>query len=248
MKHLYWVVASAVVLGGIYLAKSIRLGVPASTRISFDHYQEPHVLADQLIKNFQNELQQHALVFLGVSPKQPEDIELWTAFLQKLNQSPLQYKVVVVDSNLPYAENLSNTVKLDLGSEKQRFIEGVRQALAQKLRVAVIVPYQYSSQLVPNSPAMTLISTEKWPVLSLTVTKFPVTRQQERSFQPSCLGAGGGHNRPISVGTEELGCTVARVAQRTYREKLLDNQYAALVEQINEHDFLILFNRNAGSR
>ena len=243
MKYLYWISAAAVVAIGLYIATSVRFEVPTSTRILFQQYESPDALAMVLQQNFQTELQAHAVVFLGVTPEKPEDIELWQAFLNQLKGTPNEFQVVVAEKKLPYVENIPGAVAIDVTTERQRFVEGIELARQQNLRTAVILPYHYSSQMIAGNP-VNVLKTQGWDILSLTALKFPVTRQQESTFQPACLLEE--RQDPAKTGT--LGCTVIRFSQKTYQEKFLDNQYSSFTEQISPTDFLILMNRNSGSR
>jgi len=179
-----------------------------------------------------------------VMPDQIEDIELWQGFLSALSSTESKYDMVMVDPQLPFVELLMADIQMDIKAEMFRFAEGVKKAIAQGHRVAVIVPSIYSTQLLLHNPAAKLKSGYQLNFTSLSISKFPLTRKQEEVFDPPCTLEPG----KDPAGTGPLGCMVFEIARRTYREIFEKNKFSGLMDKTQDHDYLILLNRNPMSR
>lgn len=244
MKYLYWVGAAAVVALGVFFSMNFQIQERSIPKIKFSQVDVPETLGKAVHDRLRLELKEAPVVLLGVTPNQIEDLELWRGFLEANQEPGSKYDVIVVDPQLPFVELFASNMRLDIQNEMDRFVEGIKNAQAQGLRVAAIVPYIYSSQLVKKGPANRLKEQYKLNVTSFSVSKFPVTRQQEESFQPVCeLDAG----RDLA-GTGHLGCMVRDIARKTYRKKFDDNKFSGMMEQTGAKDYLILLNRNQGPR
>lgn len=244
MKYLYWVGAVAVVALGVYFSMNFQIQERSIPKIKFSQVDIPEKLGKGVYERLRMEIKNSPVVLLGVTPNQIEDLELWRGFLEANQQQGSKYDVIVVDPQLPFVELFASNMRLDIQNEMDRFVEGIKNAQAQGLRVAAIVPYIYSSQLVKKGPALRLKEEHKIDVTSFSVMKFPVTREQEEGFLPLCeLDAG----RDLA-GTGHLGCMVREIARKTYRKKFEENKYSGMMEQSGAKDYIILLNRNASPR
>jgi hypothetical protein len=240
MKYLYWVFAALLVAGGIYITVVVSDTPQSVPKIKFTQVQYPEELGQQIFETLKEEIKAAPVVLLGVIPNQIEDIEMWKGFLEA-NQAPgSRYDVIVVEPMLPYVELLNSNMRIDVKEEMARFVEGVKNARAQGLRVAVITASIYSSQLIPRNPADRLKKEFNFDFVSFSVTKFPVTDEQEKVFEPFCAKE---ESRDIN-GTGALGCMIRQVAVKTRRKKFEPNKFSALMEQVTPTDYLILLNKN----
>ncbi|WP_347357348.1 hypothetical protein [Bdellovibrio sp.] len=244
MKYLYWVGAVAVVALGVFFSMNFQIQERSIPKIKFSQVDIPEKLGKGVYERLRLEIKSSPVVLLGVTPNQIEDLELWRGFMEANQEQGSKYDVIVVDPQLPFVELFASNMRLDIQNEMDRFVEGIKNAQAQGLRVAAIVPYIYSSQLVKKGPAQRLKEEFKIDVASFSVMKFPVTREQEEGFQPLCeLDAG----RDLA-GTGHLGCMVREIARKTYRKKFEENKYSGMMEQSGGKDYIILLNRNASPR
>ncbi len=244
MKYFYWLGAIAVIALGIYFSTQISVKPQGSfgplSKIEFTQVSVPEDLGKAIFEKLRNEVKAAPVVILGVTPNKIEDLELWRGFLEANQEQGSKYDVIVVESMLPYVEIFNNGMYLQIKEDMPRLVEGINKARAEGLRVAVIVPNIYSSQLIKDNPVSKLKEDYKLDVTSMSVSKFPLTLDQEASFDPAC--ATGGSVDP--AGTSGLGCMVREIARKTYRKKLEANKYSGLLEQTGAKDYLILFNRN----
>lgn len=240
MKYTYWIGAIIVLGLGIYLSTAIQVHPETHTKVKFSQVSTPEEFGQTVLAQLNQEIKTAPVVLLGVTPNRIEDVELWRGFLNANQQPGMKYDVVIVEPNLPYVELFEASLRVDIKNEMGRFVEGLNKARAEGLRVAVVVPNIYSSQLLLKNPVARLISEFKLNVLSLTVSKFPVTREQEAAFEPACIIEEGKDRE----GTGPLGCAIQNMARKTYRQKLEPNKLSGMMDQVNPNDFLILFNRN----
>lgn len=242
MKYLYWIAAIALIGAGLYVATQVEVQPPVVQKIKFSQFQEPEAFGKEIFQQLHKEIKESPLIFLGVTPNQIEDVELWRGFLEaaKAEGPGVAYDVIVVEPMLPYVEIFVSDMRIDIKAEPQRFIEGVKKAMADGMRVAVIVPTIYSSQLLQRNPVDFFKNQNGLDMLSLSVAKFPLTEAQEAVFEPKCvLEQGVDH-----AGTGKLGCAIRTAARKTYRLQTETGKYSGFVEQVGPKDFLVLFNRN----
>lgn len=244
MKYLYWLGAAFVIALGIYLSMQVSVQPKSTSKIQFSQFSTAEEFGKVVFEKLKSDVKSAPVVLLGVTPNKIEDMEFWRGFLEANQEKGLRYDVVVVEPLLPYVELFNSSMRIDIKEEMPRFVEGINKARAEGLRVAVIVPNIYSSQLITKNPASRLKEEFKLDVVSFSVTKFPVTLEQEESFDPRCVFEEG----KDFAGTGELGCVILSIAKKTYRKKFEDNKYSGLMEQTGPKDFIILLNRNAGSR
>ncbi|WP_413585520.1 hypothetical protein [Bdellovibrio sp. HCB274] len=216
------------------------VGPETVTKIGFTHVSQPEEMGALVFENLQPEIKAAPIVILGVTPNKIEEMELLRGFIEKNQEAGSRYDVVIVEPMLPYVELFREAVYIPIKDEMPRLVEGINKARAEGLRVAVIVPNIYSSQLLESNPVWKLKNEYQLDVTSLSVSTYPVTREQEQHFEPKCLD--GGAVDP--AGTSAFGCMIRNTARRTHRRKLEPNKYSTLLEQTGPKDYLILFNRN----
>ncbi|WP_413558880.1 hypothetical protein [Bdellovibrio sp. HCB209] len=240
MKYLYWVGAIAVIAMGIYI--SVRFSEETETlpKIEFTQVSTPEDMGKEVFEKLREEIKAAPIAVMGVTPNKIEDMELWRGFFETNQEAGLKYDVIIVEPMLPYVELFNTGVYIAMKEEMPRLVEGINKARAEGLRVAVVVPNIYASQLIEANPVAKLKSDYKLDVTSFSVSNFPVTRQQEEAFSPKCFD--GGAVDP--AGTSKFGCAIRNAARGTYRKKLEPNKFSAKVEQTSSKDFLILLNRN----
>jgi hypothetical protein len=241
MKYLYWVFAGLLVVGGIYLSMSVSVAPESVSKIAFGQFTYPEDLGNEVYEKLKEEIKESPLVMLGVTPNQIEDVELWRGFLETAGKDPAtKYDVIIVEPKLPYVELLPSNLRIELKEEMSRFVDGVKKARTEGLRVAVVVPSIYSSQVIKGNPVDRLKTEFGMNFTSLSVTKFPVTDEQEKVFEPLCAV----EDRQDKEGTGALGCMIRQAAKKTRKGKFAPNKFSGLMEQSSPRDYLILLNRN----
>lgn len=228
---------------GLGLAVNYSLGPQSVPKIKFVQFPTAEKFGEEVLEKTKDEIRESNLVFLGVTPGQVEDLELWKGFLAANQEPGSRYDVVIIEPNLPYADVISARMSISLRDDRARLIEGVQKALDQKMRVAVIVPSVFSTQLLPGNPIDELKKENKLKFLSFSVVKYPLTPQQESEFEPRCAV-----DKEDRIGTGALGCLIRSKARLLYRKKFESAYFSGLMDQTGESDYLILFNRNGATK
>lgn len=244
MKHLYWIGVIIVIAGGIFIARSISVSPETQTLIPFSQVATPEDMGQKVFTGLQAEIKQAPVLLLGVTPNSIEDLELWRGFLEAAESAGVKYEIIIVEPKLPYVELFQTAAHFDIKAEMGRFAEGLVAAKEKGLRTVVIVPSIYSSQLLKSNPADRLQKEFSISFLSLSVVKFPLTKEQEASFDPKCVRGDG----VDPEGTSPLGCLIINLARPTYRQKMEANKLSTQLERVSKNDYLILLNRNPSSQ
>jgi hypothetical protein len=240
MKHLYWIGALAIIALGLYFTMNFSVGPEVVPKIAFTQVSTPEDMGKEILAKLHEEVKNAPIAVLGVTPNKIEDMELWKGFIEANQEVGMKYDVIIVEPMLPYVELFREGVYIAMKEEMARLAEGINKARSERLRVALIVPHIYATQLIAQNPVAKLKTDYKLDVTSFTVSTFPVTRDQEQSFDPKCIDSG----EVDPAGTSKFGCVVRNAARRTYRKKLEPNKFSTLAEQVGPKDFLIIFNRN----
>ncbi len=238
MRYIYWVSVALVLVLGIGF--SVYFGIQPKTipKITYSHFEAPSDLAKAVILRLNQELKGYPIVMLGVMPDRPYDLEVWKAFLAENSLPNLQYQVLVVDPDLPGAVDMfPGAVRMDLKKDTDRFIEGAKKALSQGLRMAVIVPSIYGSQLLKDNPVSLIKQKSELQPASFSLVGFPRAAEQEQNQELLCvMGVNDRH------GTGALGCVTQNKARLVYRKKSSPQKFEGLMDLVGERDYLILFN------
>ncbi len=240
MKYLYILGALLLVSAGIYISMTWELQPPSKPIIAYEQVDSPQDIGAKLAQKLLPELQKQPLLIFGVTPDQVEDLEFVNAFLKEISQANLGYEMVIAEPLLPHIDMVPSQLKIDFKSELARFASGVKESLSQGLRVAVVVPSIYASQLIAGNPADLLKQEYNLNFMSITISPYPLTSQQAETFDPPCVGEKG-HDH---TGTGKLGCAIQQVARRAARQKLQQGKYSTMVERFGPEDYLVLLNRN----
>lgn len=244
MKYFYGAAVAALLSLGIYLVTSFELSPAAISRVPFTQVETAEDFGKVIFENLKAELASAPVLVLGATPNKIEDIELWNGFLQASEAGGLKYDVVIIEPMLPYVEIFTTGIRIPMRDDMPRLAEGIKKARADGLRVVIITANIYSSQSIKNNPANRLIAEYQLDLTSLSVGKFPVTREQEESFEPPCIV----EESKDRSGAGSFGCTLRTLARKTYKNKFENNKYSGLMEQTAPKDYTIIFNRNPGSR
>ena len=239
-KYAYWTFVGLVVALGLYLIANSSLEPQSVPKIRYSEVATPERFGEAVFQRMREEVRQAPFVLLGVTPNQSEDIGVWKGFLEAAAKEPgYKYDMVIVEPALSYVDQIPYQMKIDMKEEMDRLVEGVNNALAKNLRVAMIVPTIYSTQLLLHNPAYILKNEKGLHVTSFSISKYPVTYEQEKVFEPRCSV-----DKEDPQGTGALGCMIRAKSRNLYRQKREPGKYSGLMDQSGGSDYLILFNRN----
>lgn len=238
MKYTYWITLSLVVFLGV--SASIYMGSksPNIPLIEYTQVEAPEELGSLIFQGLEVQLSQSPVLFLGVMPNMIEDIEVLKGFFEAVQKKSRKFDIVGVEQNLPYVELLESNLRFDGKEEVDRLFNGIIEAQKQKLRIAVVLPTIYATQILKSNLASKL-KERGLKFTSISIAKYPISKEQEESFDPVCAVEVGDIK-----GTGALGCAIREMATKTYLYKQQANKYSGMMNKIGDTDYLLIFNRN----
>ncbi|MBC7370378.1 MAG: hypothetical protein H7326_02370 [Bdellovibrionaceae bacterium] len=238
MKYLYWICTTIVLLLGVGFSVFMGIQPKSVPKIRYSHFEHPDKLADAIILRMNQELKGYPLIMLGVMPGRPHDLEVWKAFLAQSSVPGVQYQALVIDPELPgAAEMFPSAVKIDLKRELDRFIEGAKNARTQGIRMAVIAPTIYTTQILKENPSGVIIKTTDLRPASFSIMGFARNPEEEQKQEIRCVMGEGDRD-----GLGPLGCVAQNKARLSYRKEADPAKFEGLMDLVGERDYLILFN------
>jgi hypothetical protein len=255
-KRIYWVLVALVTLTGIGFMIYYGIQPRPVPKIKLSKFESPAVLASSLLLRLRQEIRANPVVFLGVEPEHPEQLQVWREFLNRNREAASRFEVIVIDENLKASSLFPEASALDTKGQMDSLIEGIGKATAQGKRVAVITASIYSSQLIfgnlihnfkehtaknadkntdPNTDPNAEPLAQKTP-MSLSIVDFPRTRQQEKSMIHPCIVDG-----VDQTGLGPFGCVIAQMSRANYRKHFEPGTRVGMVNQVGLNDYLILY-------
>lgn len=234
-KRIYW--ALLIVIAVLGLTTVIYYGIQPRPipKIKLSRFATYEVLADSLLLRLREEIHQSPVLFLGVEASHPEHFAVWKAFLTHDQEMGYKYDLVVMDQFLQSPE-FPDAQKVPTKEDVEAFSVGIQNALKEGKRVAVIVPTVYSVQAIPGNFAHNFKERTQIHPMSLSLTDFPRTREQEKDMIHPCVVEG-----VDQTGEGPFGCTVVQAARANYRKRYQMGDWVGLVNQIGMSDYLILY-------
>lgn len=244
MRNPYsWFLLACIILGlGLsYYLGSQHYDLPLIERFESSSPQESALL---VLKELEKERPTENLpevMFVGVTPGSPEDIEFVQAFISAANDSDKnRFDVIVVEKNLPMIEQVISQIQLDIKDSISVLAEAIGQAQKSQKRLLIIGPSIYTSQLLAENPiAQIKTGVPTLSLASLSLVKFPITEGQAKSFDPPCQVDAGDVR-----GTGALGCAILQKSRILWRNLPAFEKYWGRLEKVGPTDYLLLFNRH----
>ncbi len=235
MKYMYGTFLGILVCAGLALTIYFGLQPKPVPKIKTSFLTEPERLGEAIAQRLWQELRPATIVFLGVEPGNRDHLKVWKGFLDSLPPEQ-KFSQVVIDPMLPEKSIISFTEEIDLQKETDRFKEGLKIALKNNIRVAVIVPSIYSSQSIPDNPIYRLKVETQFLPMSLSIAQPSLTREEEADVLYPCT-TGSGDN----IGLGSWGCLIQTKSRSLYRKKMQPGKYLGVMDLIGESDYLVLF-------
>lgn len=233
MKWLYVTVSTLVVVLGI--SASVYFGAQPRTvpLIKLSYFNEPEKIAEAIVSIAGLKIMEAPVLFLGVHPHSETDMKIWKAFLDKNSHPGLKYDVVVMDPNLPYKNMIAANSEIDIKDDRPRFIEGLKAAQEKNLRIAIIVPTIYSSQLIKQNPVDLLKAEGQFKPVSMSLVPFKLYADEKENPIYPCIV-----ERDVE-GTGPLGCAI-QIKERSLRvKKEKAHDWAGMMDLVGENDYLV---------
>lgn len=241
----YILVASAVVIGGVYFAIRFGLKPKPIPKISWSHFVSPEDYGSNIYKRLRLEIQSQNLVFLGVLPERESHYHVWNGFLNSL-ESEYKYEHLIVDASLPHKKLLPFTEEISLLENNTTIVSTIKDIIATKKKVAIVLPTVFMSYLVKDNfysyltrsiydPEQEMKFNVDWMTFSLS--SFPLNHDQEKTLDIPC-----DTEVKDKDGSGALGCMILLKAKTLYRKKRIEGKIPAVLDQIGTKEYLGLIN------
>ena len=236
MNKIYWTIVALIAVFGISFAVYFGAQPRSIQKIKYSEVSDPAELGKAVYTRLREEIRQAPILFLGVTPDSQEDYIVWRSFLEN-NQDPgYKYDLVSIEPMLPYKTLIPFGGEIDIKTQGQQLLEGLKNAQASKIRTVFILPSIYISQLIKENPIAMIKKDLNVNLTTIAITKFPRTREDEAGFDPACV------TENDIRGTGALGCAIFESARKSYRKKHDPKKYSAILDQVGLSDYLFLIN------
>lgn len=243
VKKLYWAFIILVGFCGLGALSYFAAQPRPVQKIKISQFESPVMMAQSLLDGLRKEITNSEILILGVELADPESIPVWQEFI-RLNQNPqMKYSVVVWDTQLPLDESAELALsalevsieRINTLQDSDRLIFGLENAALQKQRVLIVVPSEYSSQVIQNN-LVNKVKTKFPKVMSLTMSDFPRSRELEKNMTRKCASS-----TLDTTGLGPFACLVLQTARSVYLKSFTPGKRVGLVNQIDGNDYLVLY-------
>ncbi len=238
--------AAAVVIGGVYFAFTFGIKPQPIPKISWSHFASPEDYGASVYKRLHLELEGQNLVFLGVLPERKNHYLVWKGFFDSL-EAENRFQHIIVDSTLSLKELIPSTEVISMIENQAAVVQTIKDIIATKKRVAIVLPTTYMSSLVKDNFYALLTRSlyqqddgRKFNVdwMTISLSSFPVVREDEAAMEIPC-----DTDVKDADGSGELGCTVVMKARTLYRKKeRIGGKTPGVLDQIGTKEYLGLLN------
>ncbi|MBL7554452.1 MAG: hypothetical protein JNM24_01425 [Bdellovibrionaceae bacterium] len=238
--------AAAVVIGGVYFAFKFGLKPQPIPKIKWSHFTNPEEYGASVYKRLRLEVLGQNLVFLGVLPERKNHYLAWKGFFDSL-EAENKFQHIIIDSTLSHKDLIPSTEVISMIENQAAVVATIKDIIATKKRVAIILPTTYMSSLVKDNFYALLTRSlyqqddgrafdVDWMTLSLS--SFPMSREDEPGMEIPC-----DTDVKDSDGSGELGCAVVMKARALYRKKdRVEGKLPGVLDQIGTKEYLGLLN------
>ncbi len=260
LKKIYWLVVGLIVMSALGTMVYYGMQPRAIRKINISQFEDNSVLARSLLLRFREEIKNSPLLFFGIDPQNQDDWKVLDTFLRENQEAGFHYDYVAMDDLLNPPAGFPEFEKIQTKENIEQFWLGISQALRTQKRVVVIVPYIYSTQMVPGNVVnkirekilafnkenenqksdsktnLDLTQTSKLTLpTSFSMAKLPRTRPEEKEMAFPCVVEAIDQS-----GVGPFGCQITQVARTSYRKRFPIGSHVGLASQVGLRDYLIL--------
>lgn len=234
MGKWYWALVVLVFVAGLTTVLYFGLEGKTVPVIRWSHFSDAKEASDAVQTRMSQELKSYQIYFLGPHPSKPMHVQTTiniAKWLRSLGPSVL-ITDPILDEKFPEIKDLNPDVTLDLGREKDRFLEGLK-AIRPDQKVIVIAPNVYVTHFLSQSPLSEMqeqLKNKNYIVLSFM--NFPGSRDAESDFEFPCRAS------ESSTTQLELGCFIRGQARAFYRKKKVEDKTAGFLNLVRSHEYM----------
>lgn len=237
MGKLYWSVVAIVLVTGLTTALYFGLQWKSVPLIRWSNFANSQEVLTAIETRMSQELSPFQLYFIGPHPRIPFHVQSGIKVAEWLrSQGP---SILIVDRIMseenPEIKALNADITLDLGREKERFLEGLKN-IGPEQKVIVLAPNIYVSHFAGQSPVAEMHSQlKKYIVLSFF--PFPRSREEEKDFEFPC------RTLDSSASGLDLGCFVLGQSRRFYRKESVAGKVPGFLNLVRTGEYMFFLGK-----
>jgi hypothetical protein len=236
-RKVYWIVMSFLVLLGFGFLLSLSQDPYPRTLIKLTRFENPNQVAESLKQAVQRDLANASVVFIGIEPERPEQVEVFKELLPQLRgQNPNNW-TLLMDQSLEIGE-FPEIPRIPTKDDFEGLTHGLQQILQGGSRVMVIAPTVYSVQMIEANLISNFKQRTGLTVLSVSLTDFPRKREQETAMKQKCRVEG-----VDQTGVGPFGCVIAQSSRSHYAKAFPSGSLLGVLNEVGSKDYLLLITR-----
>lgn len=210
---LKWVLslASVILLAGLVF--SIKFGVAPKPipLIKATEFENPKEIGVLVYRRLLQDIREQPIVIVGSLTSIPFYKEIWDGFLLVAQQDHRPFDKIYL------SQGIAEPIRLK-GMQIELWEGEGEQTLPHDKKIIIHGPVNWSSHFYDHSLVKRLEAERKRPILTITLNKFVVSREQLEMLQPPCPDDED-PDAPIDF-TEQLNCAAERISKDHFRKKL----------------------------
>ncbi len=231
MGKLYWTLVVLVIASGVGIVLNFGLKGRTIPKIKWAYFANAQEASDAAQLRLRQEFMAFNLVFIGPHPENELHIETSLKFISWLRT--LGNNVLIADPRLSEKSGISADLSLNLMTEKERFLTGLRQT-PQGYRVIVWAPNLYVTHVLTDSPISQIASDlRSWNYGVLSFTTFPANRESEAEFEIPCQTGDAD-----ASGLSQLGCFIRGQARPHYRKPPMPGKIPGFLNHVRSREYM----------
>lgn len=235
MKKIYAVLIGLLTIISIGWVIQLTLEGKPIAKIKLSEFEKPQNLSNAIKMRLRQEIKDHSIVFLGVDPDEPVHLEVWKHFINEMIEPGWKFDEILIEQGLALKESWGLGEKLiNVKESESAFKRSWNDSSFRDIRVVVIVPHVFSSQLIKDNPVQRLkLNPNEGRFLSLSIVPLGENSNEAEVNRIPCVAEGSDY-----TGQSPLGCMIRKKAM--FAKKPFHNKnYLGVVEQVGLHDYLV---------
>jgi hypothetical protein len=193
-----------------------------------------------VFRRFYSPIIEKKLVFIGVPPQPDWNLEIVHGMLRAASAEKVPFEVVIAEAQMPGLDFTGlppvELVTIHTNSDTlAELVDQIQRVTKEGKRTLVYLPSVFSTHLLANNVVNRLEAITGQNYMTITTTPLALKADQEFLVDPPCVG-----DERDANGTASLGCVVLQSGRMTYRKKLPQDRFVAMMNSPQREDYLLM--------
>lgn len=239
-KWLYGFLVLSLATAGI--ASILKFGwVPAPVMVmSPSHFDNAEAIGSALVRRFYSPIAQEKVVIFGVPPQPEWHRAIVRGFLATAAAEHVPFDTILAEEQMPALplEGLSGlevqTVRMNTTTQGE-FVDRLEALRAAGKRVLIYSASVFTTHIISGNAIDRFEKATGRSFLTISTGPLVLRSDKEHLVEPPCLGSERDHN-----GTAPLGCAILQASRNTYRKRIAQDRFVAVMNSPRPNDFLLM--------